>query len=80
MTFCRCIAQRQDDSFYLHWVYYDCEGRVVPLAAPFLGATPRTFTAAMNGANAEHAKDHHDDQETHTHHYDDSSCSWHDWK
>lgn len=34
----------------------------------------------MNGANSEHAKDHHDNQETHTHHDDDCGCSWHHCK
>lgn len=74
MTFNRHVR------FYLHRVYDDGEGRVVPLAAPILRAAPRTFTATMNGANAEHAEDHHDNQETHAHHYDDCGRSRYDWE
>lgn len=61
---------------YLHRVDNDGEGRIVPLAAPFLGPAPGTFTAAMDGANSENTQDHHNNQETHTHHYDDGGCSW----
>ena len=63
--------------FYLHWIDDDGKGRVVPLAASFLSPAPGTLATAMDGANSEHTKDHHDNQETHTHHYDDGGCSWH---
>lgn len=66
--------------FYLHRVDDDGEGRVVPLAAALLRSTPGTFTTAMDGANSEHTEDHHDNQETHTHHYDNGGCSWHHCK
>lgn len=66
--------------FYLHRVDNDGERGVVPLAAALLRATPGTFTTAMDGANSKHTEDHHDNQEPHTHHYDDCGCSWHHCK
>jgi len=63
--------------YYLHRVDDDGEGRVVPLAASLLSPAPGTLTPAMDGANSENTEDHHDNQETHTHHYDDCGCSWH---
>lgn len=66
--------------FYLHWVDDDGEGRVVPLAAALLSSAPGAFTATMDGANSENTQDHHDNQKTHTHHYDDGSCSWYHCK
>lgn len=66
--------------FYLHWVDDDGEGRVVPLAAALLSPTPGAFTTTMDGADSENTQDHHDNQETHTYHYDNGSCSWHHCK
>lgn len=61
--------------FYLHRVDNDGESRVVPLAAALLRSGPGTFTTSMDGADSEHAQDHHDHQETHTHHDDDGGRS-----
>lgn len=65
--------------YYLHWVNNDGERRVIPLTAPLLSPRSGTFTSAMDGADSENAQDHHHDQETHTHHYDDGCCSRNHW-
>lgn len=66
--------------FYLHRVDNDGESRVVPLAAALLRSGPGTFTTSMDGADSEHAQDHHDHQETHTHHDDDGGRSRNHWE
>ncbi len=61
---------------YLHWVHDDGEGRIVPLAAAFFASASCSFTTAMDGTDAKDTKNHHDNQETHAHHNDDSRGSW----
>ncbi len=61
---------------YLHWVHDDGEGGIVPLAAAFFASASCSFTTAMDGTDAKDTKNHHDNQETHAHHDDDSRGSW----
>lgn len=65
---------------YLHWVHNDGEGRIIPLVATLFASTSCSFTTAVDGANAENSKNHHDNQETHTHHDDDSGSSWNHYR
>jgi hypothetical protein len=36
-----------------------------------------SVATAMDGADSEHSKYHHDDQEAHAYHDDDGGSSWH---
>lgn len=59
---------------YLHRVYNNGEGRVIPLVTALFASTSCSFTTSVDGTDAEDAKNHHDNQKAHTHH-DDDSCS-----
>lgn len=57
---------------HLHGVDDNSKGWIVPLAAALFASSSGSLSTAMDGADAEHAEDYHDDQEPHAHHDDDS--------